>query len=420
MLALVVTVLAQSILNTNRQDGVAFYAEWVGAKAVASEGSAAALYDADGRRRVAAAGLAAARLDRHPQLVGAAEAGRHRYGPGHVTVATPFAYRLYRLFSTDEYVYDLVRFQVLSTLGWLMAMVLLCSAFGATEGVFALLLLWALTLFAPMRADQGFGEQGRLLVTLLAFAAAQWTAKPRLSNAAGTGLLLGLIVAFHPMLFAVPALLLLAEAAGGRRERARWLAGGLAGGLAFGLLVGTVGFARVGDWWLWGKVVLGDGTAAVPLGLEGHSLQAISDAWLGFVPPSLTLPALAVAGAAVVRFREVLADPARAMAVALTLGTAVELLGSGQAQLYSFLLLTPGVVYLLRRRARPRVQVLGVVGFGLAAGPFAIAKQVFPMGLWERLSQPVPTALAAQLGVVVVVAALILDLVQGPRAEETA
>ncbi|GEM_PF-4304862 len=409
MLALVLVFLSQSVLQSNRMEGVAFYAHWVGAKAVAVEQTAAPLYTQEGRQRVAEAGLSAAKLDGHPQLVGAAVRGANTYGPGHVTVGTPFYYRISHLLSTQEYVYDVVRFQVLSNIGWLLACVLMCSAFGATEAVLGLVVLVCLSAYAPLAQDQAWAAQGRALVTLLGFVVAQWTATQRKHNVGSAGVLVALTVAYHPALVLVPMLLLIGELAGRRRDRAKRFGAGLLAGGVLAVLIGTVGYARLGDWWAWFGTLFDDNPID-SLARGSVALEVLSTELLGWRVPSLALPVAASAVALAVRFRAALVEPAPAVAFAVSLGAAAEILVSDRAATHSFVLMVPTLLYLLREGAAPRPQVLAVLGFGLTSSPAGTLATVFPMKLWNLLSAPHLTALTAHVGVLLMIAALLLDL----------
>ncbi len=337
LLLLAIAFVAGSTHVTSLQTtGIDFFQYWL----VADETrrSTEDLYSPETRTRWAREAQSAAFGSPDARLVGATRA---RAG-GIEIFSTPFLYTVFRPLSTGDYERDLRRYQILSLLAGIAAMLLLARALGlgVRETTVFLLLV---PIFEPYGSEVAVANVNRLqLLALAGFLALSGSDRPLRTIAAGS--VLGFIGLMKPnVAFAVG--LLFASRLLDRQFRTLALeAAGAAGACAVGIVVSAVAMGSVTLWLEWPGAVAELFTSfdAIPVEASNFAAVQLVREALGVDPgPWIWLLLLAVLGGTVYAARRPpgAGDAGRARdAVILGIGCAAMLVASRLAWKHYFLM----------------------------------------------------------------------------------
>lgn len=373
LIALAAVLLVASVhecwKRVDASTGIDFYHFWLVPKLVDLTG-AEEIYSSEGRIRLGEAGFQAARAE--------ATSVRRYQAAQYFRVlqptATPWLYTVSRLWSLDDYDSGYLLFQLLSTALFLAGAWVFARAEGLRPAVSMLLLACFLAFFEPMRSDVVVANVNRLLVGLLgAYAGLKlWREKkPDLVDLLAGGVL-GLAVAFKPVLVFVPALLLLWYGLNRRHRELGFELLGMGAGAALAVAISSVSFGTPLAWWHWLSGFSGVLTADVTDASLGNvAVARLLEDLLGVPTLAWQVVAALGAGAAVVlaaRRRD--SDPRADDPAVLSLGLLTYLVSAKLVWLHYLVLVTPLALHLLRATphsgARRALAALALVLLGVS------------------------------------------------------
>jgi hypothetical protein len=296
-------------------------------------------YDGVARERIAAAFRDA----------GAAAPGSRlevvtRYRPVLETYSTPFLYGVFGATSSGVYERDLVRFQRVSLVAFVVGVVLLGRAGGLGPAPSLLVVAVLVAASVSFASELKVGNVGRLQVGLLGVAA--WLlSRPGDLPALMGGVLLGAGVAFKPTLLLAAAGPLAARAMGGRPVSR--LALGLVSGALLGVVAGAATFGGPAVWIRWANAMAGLPPTAITRELGNSGLVSLVGG--GPAVSAIVSLALVVGWAMFLRHRRPVPDlPALASGLLLTL------LGSALTWVHYYVLAAPALCVALARSGTSR------------------------------------------------------------------
>lgn len=334
-----------------RDAGIDFYQFWAVGQALDRAG-AAGVYSGEGRARLGAEALEAARRTEDRRLVSAAEYRRELE-----TYSTPFLYASFRLFSTGGYAADFRNYRVL-LLGCLtMAVIVLARLAGhswnTTLAALAIIPPW----FTPFTSEMGVGNVNSIQLAFLAvYLSIATRARWHHRDAAG-GAVLGLAIAFKPNLVFVAGALAAHWILTRRTGRLVHHAAGAAAGAFAATVIAAVSFGSFRCWTEWLAAIGSLPAEIITVDLGNFSPSRLLGESLGFdatVPLGL-LAAGAVVAAIWMQRRQALKHgaPARPAGVAteglvLSAGCLLVVLAARLAWLHYYLFTIPAILFLLR------------------------------------------------------------------------